>query len=40
VIAQVTYTGDDETAQVSIDSTRENFEAVVSRYELVAGAGR
>ena len=39
-IAQVSYDAQQETASVSLDATRENFEAVVSRYDLVAGSGR
>lgn len=40
VIAAVTYNGDDETATVAIDNQRDNFEAAVERYQVVAGAGR
>lgn len=40
VIAAVTYNGDDERADVAIDNQRDNFEAVVERYQVVAGAGR
>ena len=40
VIAAVTYNGDDETANVAIDNQRDNFEAAVERYQVVAGAGR
>lgn len=38
-IASVAYSGNDETAQVAIDDQRDNFEQLVSRYNIIAGGG-
>ena len=38
VIAGVTYDGDSEQAQVSIDSSREDFDALVERYGIASGS--
>ena len=37
VIASVTYDDDTETAQVSLDSQRDNLEALIARFAAVVG---
>lgn len=37
-IAQVAYEGNTETAKISLDDNREDFEKVVARYELLSGS--
>lgn len=38
-VVGVSYNGNEETAQVTLDSTNEDFEKMVARYDLLSGGG-